>query len=233
MNFKLNDFEKFAIDKGVSTSKINGYNNTLKSRIISPTIIEERPLNVASMDVFSALIREKIIYLSGEIDGDTASVINAQLLYLNSISDIDDTIKMFISSGGGSVIDGLAIRDTCNFVIPDVATYCMGMAASMASILLSSGVRGKRYALPNSTIMIHQVASYNGYLKNADLQIEARESQKWQNILYNILAENTGKTFEEIEKDADRDHWFMPNEALPGVYGTYGLIDEIITKSKE
>ena len=225
MNYKLNDFERFAISNGVSTNKLSNYNN----RIISPTIIEERSLNVATMDVFSALIREKIIYLSGGIDGDTASVINAQLLYLNSISNSDDTISLYISSGGGSVIDGLSIYDTMNYVTPDVATYCMGMAASMASILLSSGTRGKRYALPNSTIMIHQVATNTGYLKNADLQIEARETQKWQNILYNILSENTGKSFEEIEKDADRDHWLMPKESLPGVYGPYGLIDEIIS----
>lgn len=228
MNYKLNDFERFAVSKGVSTNKINNYSN----RIISPTIIEERPLNVASMDVFSALIREKIIYLSGGIDSDNASVINAQLLYLNSISDADDVISLFISSPGGSVVDGMSIVDCMNYVIPDVATYCIGMAASMGSILLSSGARGKRYALPNSTIMVHQVASSPGYLKNADLQIEAKESQKWQNLLYNVLAQNTGKTFEEIEKDADRDHWLMADEALPGVYGPYGLIDEIIKKAK-
>lgn len=229
MNYKLNDFEKFALSNGLSTNKIGEYNKTITNRIISPTIIEERPMNIASMDVFSALIREKIIYLSGGIDEDTASIINAQLLYLNSVSEKEDTISLFISSGGGSVIHGLSIYDSMNYVVPDVATYCMGMAASMASILLSSGANGKRYAFPNSTIMIHQVASSLGYMKNADLQIEAKETQKWQNILYNILSENTGKTFEEIEKDADRDHWLMAKESLPGVYGPLGLIDEIIT----
>lgn len=228
MNYKLNDFQNFALSKGIGTNKLDIYEN----KIVSPTIIEERRLNVATMDVFSALIREKIIYLTGGIDEDTASVINAQLLYLNSISDKSDTIKLFISSGGGSVIHGMSVYDCMNFVEPDVATYCIGMAASMASILLSSGARGKRYALPNSTIMIHQVATSTGYVKNADLQIEAKETQKWQNILYNILAENTGKTFEEIEKDADRDHWLMANESLPNVYGPYGLIDEIIGKKK-
>jgi len=231
MNCKLNDFEKFAVSKGIGTNKLNDYFK-YQNKIISPTIIEERKLNVATMDVFSALIREKIIYLSGGIDEDTSTVINAQLLYLNSISDSNDIISLFISSGGGSVIHGLNIYDTMNYVTPDVATYCMGMAASMASILLSSGTRGKRYSLPHSTIMIHQVATQLGYMKNADLQIEAKETQKWQNILYEILAQNTGKTFEEIEKDADRDHWLMPNESTPGVYGTFGLIDEIIVKGK-
>lgn len=231
---KLNDFEKFAVSKGISTHLLDDYNKSLlKNRIISPTIVEERQLNVATMDVFSALIKEGIIYINGEIDGDSASIINGQLLYLNSNPQSEENdIRLFITSPGGSVIHGLSIVDTMNLIDPDVSTYCIGMAASMASILLSSGTRGKRYAYPHSTIMIHQVASTLGYLKNADLQIEANESQKWQNILYNILAENTGKTFEEIEKDADRDHWLMANEALPGVYGTYGLIDKIIEKRK-
>lgn len=231
MNYKLNDFEKFAIDKGIGTSKLTSFEKY--NGYINPMILEERQMNVTAIDIYSRLMYDKIIFLGSEVNSDVANIINAQLLYLNSITDKYDTIKVFINSPGGECLSGLAIHDCMNFVLPDVATYCMGMAASMASIILSSGARGKRYALPNSKIMIHQVASYNGYLKNADLQIEARESQKIQNILYNILAENTGKTFEEIEKDADRDHWLMPNEALPGVYGTYGLIDEIITKSKE
>ena len=134
---------------------------------------------------------------------------------------------MFINSPGGSVIDGLAIYDVMNWVDCDVATYTMGMAASMGSVLCSSGEKGKRYALPNSTIMLHQVSS-SAYGQNADIQIAARETQKWQNLLYKILAKNTGKSFEEIERDADRDHWFMADEALE-----YGLIDEIIEKNKK
>ena len=229
----MNDFEKFAVSNGIGTNKLDGYNKYIvKNGIIEPYILEERQLNVAPLSVFSRLMYDRIIYLGGTIDDDVANIINAQLLYLNSISDSDDNIKLFINSPGGSVIDGLSIYDTMNYVSPDVSTYCMGMAASMGSILISSGAKGKRYSLPHSTIMVHQVSSGTGRVQNADLQIAAKESQKWQNILYNILSENTGKTFEEIEQDADRDHWLMADEALPGVYGKFGLIDEIFGKKK-
>jgi ATP-dependent Clp protease protease subunit len=218
----MNDFEKYAISRGINSHKICDYQKTVNG-IISPTIIEERQLNAVTIDVFSALIRDRVIFLGTAIDSDVANIITSQLMYLNSV-DSESDIKMFINSPGGSVIDGLAIYDIMNWVDCDVATYTMGMAASMGSVLCSSGQKGKRYALPNSTIMIHQVSSA-AYGQNSDVQIAARESQKWQNLLYNILAENTGKTFEEIERDADRDHWFMAKEALE-----YGLIDEIIKK---
>lgn len=220
MNIKLNDFEKYAVSKGIGTNTLNSYNN-----VISPMILEERHMNVTAIDIYSRLMYDKIIFLGTGIDDTVANIINAQLLYLNSISDKDETIKMFINSGGGSVIDGLSIYDTMNFVAPDVSTYCLGMAASMASVLVSSGVKGQRYALPNSTVMIHQVSSGTGHVQNADLQIVAKESQKWQNKLYNILAKNTGKSFEDIERDADRDNWMTAEEAV-----NYGLIDEIIEK---
>ena len=158
--------------------------------------------------MFSALIREKIIYLSGVIDEDTASIINGQLLYLNSVSDKSDKISLFISSPGGSVISGLIIYDLMNYVSPKVATYCMGMAASMASVLLSSGEKGMRYCLPNSRVMMHQVSTATGRINTSDLRIEYEETKLLQDILFNILAENTGKTFKQIEKDADRDKWF-------------------------
>lgn len=219
-----NDFEKYAISKGISSATLDSYQKYANG-LISPTIIEERQLNAVTIDVFSALIRDRIIFLGTGIDDSVANIITSQLMYLNSV-DPDSDIKMFINTPGGSVIDGLAIHDVMNWVDSDVATYVMGMAASMGSILCSSGAKGKRYALPNSTIMIHQVSS-GAYGQNADVQIAARESQKWQNLLYNILAENTGKSFEEIERDADRDHWLMANEALE-----YGLIDEIIKKKK-
>ena len=178
MNVKLNDFEKFAVSNGIGTGKIDAYNKYVqRSNIISPTIIEERPLNVASMDVFSALIREKIIYLSGVIDEDTASIINGQLLYLNSVSDKTDKISLFISSPGGSVISGLSIFDLMNYVSPSVATYCMGMAASMASVLLSSGEKGMRYCLPNSRVMMHQVSTATGRINTSDLKIEYEETK--------------------------------------------------------
>lgn len=222
----MTDFEKYAISKGVSSNTLNGYQKFTNS-IISPTIIEERQMNMVTMDVFSRLMGDRIIFLGSPIDDEVANIITSQLMYLNSV-DSEQDIKMFINTPGGSVIDGLAIYDIMNWVDCDVATYVMGAAASMGSILCSSGAKGKRYALPNSTIMIHQVSSGTGRVQNADLQIAAKESQKWQNLLYNILAKNTGKTFEQIEEDADRDHWFMADEALE-----YGLIDEIIKKTKK
>jgi ATP-dependent Clp protease protease subunit len=222
----MTDFEKYAIGRGVNSNTLNGYQKFTNS-IISPTIIEERQMNMVTMDVFSRLMGDRIIFLGSPIDDEVANIITSQLMYLNSV-DSEQDIKMFINTPGGSVIDGLAIYDIMNWVDCDVATYVMGAAASMGSILCSSGAKGKRYALPNSTIMIHQVSSGTGRVQNADLQIAAKESQKWQNLLYNILAKNTGKTFEQIEEDADRDHWFMADEALE-----YGLIDEIIKKTKK
>jgi ATP-dependent Clp protease protease subunit len=220
----MKDFEKYAVSRGISSNTLDSYQKHTNS-IISPTIIEERSLNMVTMDVFSRLMGDRIIFLGTAINDDVANIITSQLMYLNSVDPLSD-IKMFINSPGGSVIDGLAIYDVMNWVDCDVATYTMGMAASMGSILVSSGEKGKRYALPNSTIMIHQVSS-GAYGQNADIQIAAKESQKWQNLLYNILSKNTGKSFEQINEDADRDHWFMADEALE-----YGLIDEIITKKK-
>ena len=222
----MKDFELFARDRGIGSGMLDGYAKyNLKNGIIEPYILEERTLNCAPMSVFSRLMYDKIIFLGSEINEDVANIINAQLLYLNSITDKGEDIKMFINSPGGSCIDGLAIYDVMNFIDPDVSTYCMGMCASMGSILVSSGAKGKRFILPNGTVMIHQVSSATGRVQNADLQIAAKESQKIQNTLYNILADNTGKSFEEIERDADRDHWFIAQEAVD-----YGLVDEIIKK---
>ena len=222
----ITDFEKFAMSQGIGTNKLNGYEKyNIKNGLIEPYILEERTLNCAPMSVFSRLMYDKIIFLGSEINEDVANIINAQLLYLNSITDKDEDIKMFINSPGGSCIDGLAIYDVMNFIDPDVSTYCMGMCASMGSILVSSGAKGKRFILPNGEVMIHQVSSGTGRVQNADLQIAAKESQKIQNVLYNILSINTGKPFEEIEKDADRDHWFNAQEAVD-----YGLVDNIVRK---
>ena len=218
----MTDFEKYAISRGVNSNTLGSYQK-FSNGIISPSIIEERQMNMVTMDVFSRLMADRIIFLGTAIDDSVANIITSQLMYLNSV-DSDNDIKLFINSPGGSVIDGLAIYDVMNWVDCDVATYTMGMAASMGSVLASSGEKGKRYALPNSTIMIHQVSS-GAYGQNSDVQIAAKESQKWQNLLYNILAKNTGRSFEEIDRDADRDHWFMADEALE-----YGLIDEIIKK---
>lgn len=218
------DFRKFAVSKGINGNTFDAYKKATNG-IISPTILEERHLNVATMDIFSRLMFDRIIVLGTEINEDVANIVTSQLMYLNSV-DSDSDIKLFINSPGGSVIDGLAIYDIMNWVEPDVATYTMGMAASMGSILLSSGAKGKRYSLPHSKIMIHQVSGYAGG-QYSDIKIWAEEIKKHQSELYSILAENTGKSFEQIEKDADRDHWFTAKEALE-----YGLIDEIIEKKK-
>ena len=221
----MNDFEKFAVSNGIGTNKLDGYNKYIvKNGIISPTILEERSLNVIGLDIFSRLQYDRILFLGTGIDEDVANIINAQLLYLNSIGD--DDIKMFINSPGGSCIDGLAIYDVMNFVTPDISTYCMGMCASMASILVSSGTKGKRYILPNGEVMIHQLRGGSQGVM-ADMKIDVAHAEQTQNKLYNILAKNTGKTFAQIEKDADRDNWFTAEAAVE-----YGLIDKIVTKSE-
>lgn len=220
----IKDFNKFAVSNGVSSNTLHGYQQYTNG-MISPTIIEERQMNAVTMDVFSRLMAERIIFLGTGINDDVANIITSQLMYLNSI-DSESDIKLFINSPGGSVIDGLAIYDVMNWVDADVATYAMGMAASMGSILLSSGEKGKRYSLPHSRVMIHQVSS-GAQGQYADLEIAVREAKKYQDELYKILAENTGKPFDQIFTDADRDCWFTSKEALE-----YGLIDEIITKKK-
>ena len=219
------DFRKFAVSQGINGNTFDSYKKVTNS-IISPTILEERHLNVATMDIFSRLMFDRIIVLGTEINEEVANIVTSQMMYLNQVDSKAD-IKLFINSPGGSVIDGLAIYDIMNWVEPDVATYAMGMAASMGSIILSSGAKGKRYALPNSKVMIHQVSTGIGYINTADLKIEYDEVKSLQNTLYGILAENTGKSIEQIEQDADRDHWFTAKDAL-----NYGLIDEIITKKK-
>ena len=221
----MNDFEKFAVSNGIGTNKLDGYNKYIvKNGIISPTILEERSLNVIGLDIFSRLQYDRILFLGTVIDEDVANIINAQLLYLNSIGD--DDIKMFINSPGGSCIDGLAIYDVMNFVTPDISTYCMGMCASMASILVSSGTKGKRYILPNGEVMIHQLRGGSQGVM-ADMKIDVAHAEQTQNKLYNILAKNTGKTFSQIEKDTDRDNWFTAEASVE-----YGLIDKIVTKSE-
>ena len=221
----MNDFEKFAVSNGIGTNELDGYNKYIvKNGIISPTILEERSLNVIGLDIFSRLQYDRILFLGTVIDEDVANIINAQLLYLNSIGD--DDIKMFINSPGGSCIDGLAIYDVMNFVTPDISTYCMGMCASMASILVSSGTKGKRYILPNGEVMIHQLRGGSQGVM-ADMKIDVAHAEQTQNKLYNILAKNTGKTFAQIEKDADRDNWFTAEASVE-----YGLIDKIVTKSE-
>lgn len=220
-----NDFEKFAISNGISSNRLNEYNKyNFRNGYLNPTILEERSLNVIGLDIFSRLMLERILFLGTSIDADTSNIINSQLLYLNSIGD--DDIKLYINSPGGSVNAGLSIYDTMNLIKPDVATYCMGMSASMGAILVSSGAKGKRWAMPHGEIMIHQpLGGVKG--QASDILIEAEQIKKCRDILYKILSDNTGKSIEQIQQDSDRDKWFNAEEAKE-----YGLIDDIITKMK-
>ena len=228
----MNDFRKYALSNNVNGNTIDRYTTTVYG-LISPTIIEERQLNAVTIDVFSALIRERIIFLGTAIDDDVANIVNSQLMYLNSL-DNETPIKMFINSPGGGVIDSLSIYDVMNWVDCGVETYVMGMAASMGSVLVSSGMKGHRYALKNSRIMIHQpMMGIPPGTQESDIAIAYNEIRKDKELLLGILAENCGKTIEELRTDADRDHWLTPSESLPGVYGEFGLIDEIITKKNK
>lgn len=192
---------------------------------INPTIIEERKLNVASMDVFSRLMMDRIIFLGVPIDDDVANIVTAQLLFLAS-SDNSADITIYLNTPGGSVSSGLAIYDTMQLVEPDVATVCTGMAASMGAVLLCAGADGKRSALPHSRVMIHQpLGGAQG--QASDIEIAAREIMKTRTELYTIISEHTGKSLKQIMADGDRDYWMNSKEALE-----YGMIDEILGKKK-
>lgn len=224
MNKMYNDYAKFAKSNcGVSSSVLDGYARH-QDLYLNPTIIEERKLNVAQMDVFSRLMMDRILWLNTEVDADVMNILNSQMLYLDSISD--DDISLYINSPGGSVVAGLSTYDIMNYINSDVATYCMGMSASMGAVLLSSGTKGKRYSLPHGEILIHQpLGGAKG--QASDILIAAEQIRKCKDTLYGILSQNTGKSVEEITKDADRDFWMTPDEAKG-----YGIIDEIIYKKK-
>ena len=224
MNKMYNDYAKFAKSNcGVSSSVLDGYARH-QDLYLNPTIIEERKLNVAQMDVFSRLMMDRILWLNTEVDADVMNILNSQMLYLDSISD--DDISLYINSPGGSVVAGLSTYDIMNYINSDVATYCMGMSASMGAVLLSSGTKGKRYSLPHGEILIHQpLGGAKG--QASDILIAAEQIRKCKDTLYGILSQNTGKSIEEITKDADRDFWMTPDEAKE-----YGIIDEIIYKKK-
>ena len=223
----MKDFNKFANSKGISSTTLYDYQKHTNG-MISPTIVEERQLNVATMDVFSRLMADRIIFLGTGIDSDVANIISSQLMYLNSV-DSDSDIKLFLNTPGGVCDGGLQIYDVMEWVNCDVATYNMGTSASMGSILLSSGKKGKRFALPHSRVMIHQpMGGVPGGTQESDFAIAYEEIKKCKKELYDILAFNTGKPFEEIERVGDRDSWFTAQEALD-----FGLIDEIIRKKNK
>ena len=219
----MNDFRKYATKHlGLNSLALDKYMDVTSS-YISPTIIEERQLNVAQMDVFSRLMMDRIIFLGTQIDDYTANVIQAQLLYLDS-SEPGKDISIYFNSPGGSVYAGLGIYDTMQFISSDVATICTGMAASMAAVLLTAGAKGKRSALQHSRVMIHQpMGGAQG--QASDIEITAREIQKLKKELYTIIADHSGNPFERIEKDSDRDYWMTSLEAKE-----YGMIDEVLVR---
>ena len=219
------DFKKYARSRhGLSSLYLHRY-TSIMDNYISPTIIEERQLNVASMDVFSRLMMDRIIFLGLPIDDYVANIIEAQLLYLDS-SDPGKDIQIYFNTPGGSVHAGLGIYDTMQYISADIATICTGMAASMGAILLTAGTKGKRSALKHSRIMIHQpMGGFEG--QASDIEIQAREILKIKKELYEILALHTGNPVEKVEKDSDRDHWMTSIEAKE-----YGMIDEILQKTE-
>ena len=221
-----NEFRKYATKHlGMNGLALDQYMD-ITSSYISPTIIEERQLNVAQMDVFSRLMMDRIIFLGTQVDDYTANVIQAQLLYLDS-ADPGTDISIYLNSPGGSVYAGLGIYDTMQFISSDVATICTGMAASMAAVLLTAGAKGKRSALKHSRVMIHQpLGGVQG--QASDIEITAREIQKLKQELYTIIADHSGNPFERIEKDSDRDYWMTAEEAK-----AYGMIDEVLIKANK
>lgn len=190
-----------------------------------PTVIEKSPQGERAYDIYSRLLNERIVFLAGSINDEVANVIIAQLLHL-AHQDPKKDISLYINSPGGHVHAGMAIIDTMNFIKPDVSTICVGMAASMGSMILSSGAKGKRFALPNSEVMIHQVLG-GAEGQASDIEIAAKHILKTKENLIKILSKNTGKSATQIEKDMDRDNWMGSQEAK-----AYGIIDEVLTKNK-
>lgn len=218
----MNDFKKYALSSGISSLKMHQY-SALTAEYISPTIIEERQLNIATMDVFSRLMMDRIIFLGCPIYDDVANIIQAQLLFLES-TDPNRDIQIYINSPGGSVSAGLGIYDTMQLVTADVATTCCGMAASMGAVLLTAGAAGKRMALRHSRVMLHQpMGGAEG--QASDIEITARQIIKTKAELYSIISQHSGVSLEQIERDADRDFWMTSQEALE-----YGLIDQVLIK---
>ena len=224
-----NDFLRFATAQGLNSMHgekvLSQSADQVKASYgyISPTILEERQLNVTQMDVFSRLMMDRVIFLGTEVNDYTANVIQAQLLYLDSM-DSERDIHLYLNTPGGSVYAGLGIYDTIQFVRAKVATICTGLAASMGAILLVAGEKGMRAALPHSRVMIHQpLGGVQG--QASDIEITAKEIIKLKEELYTILSDHTGKSVEQIRQDADRDHWLTAQEALD-----YGMIDRVYTK---
>jgi len=223
MNFS-NEFESFATRHlGMHSKAVEGgLHRQLQG--FTPYIIEERPMNIASMDVFSRLMMDRIIFMGVGVSNEVANIIQAQLLFLDSVDSSRD-IQIYINSPGGSVYAGLGIYDTMQFISADVATICTGMAASMAAVLLCAGAPGKRTALKHARVMIHQpMSGMQGQV--TEMEIALKETLKVRDELYQILADHSGQSFEKITKDSDRDYWMRATEAK-----TYGMIDDVLVKN--
>ena len=221
----MNEFQKYAVKhRGISSLRLEQYSSVLND-YITPYIIEERPMNITQLDVFSRLMKDRIIFLGVPIYDDVANIIQAQLLFLES-QDSERDIQIYLNSPGGSVYAGLGIYDTMQYLKPDISTICTGMAASMAAVLMCAGAQGKRYALPHSRIMIHQpMGGTQG--QASDIEIEAREIQKLKKELYEIIAHHSGKDYEQVWKDSDRDYWMTAAEAKE-----YGMIDQVLGRDQ-
>ncbi len=220
MNFGK-EFEKFAVKhKGISSNTLHGYINHNVTNL-TPNIIEERPMNIAVMDVYSRLMMDRIIFLGYPINDEVANIVTAQLLFLES-TDRGRDIQMYINSPGGSVYAGLGMYDTMQFITPDVATICTGMAASMGAVLMCAGSKGKRTALKHSRIMIHQPSSGAGG-QATDIEITVNEIKKVKRELYEVIAQHTGQPVDKVAIDCDRDYWMTSTEAKE-----YGLVDEVL-----
>ena len=234
------DFRNFAVNHlGLNSNTLDGYVRHIDSAAagvsttmmpaadyLNPYILEERQLNVTQMDVFSRLMMDRIIFMGTQVSDQSANIIQAQLLYLDSV-DPEKDINLYINSPGGSVYAGLGIYDTMQYISSDVSTICTGMAASMAAVLLVAGEHGKRFALPHSRVMIHQpMGGIQG--QASDIEITAREILKLKHELYSIIADHSGQPIEKVERDSDRDYWMTSEEALQ-----YGMIDKVLIKAKQ
>jgi ATP-dependent Clp protease, protease subunit len=219
------EFKKYAVKhKGINSISLANFVSSVYGNYISPTIIEERQMNVAQMDVFSRLMMDRIIFLGVPINDYVANIIQAQLLFLESV-DAKKDIQIYLNSPGGSVYAGLGIYDTMQYIAPHVATICTGMAASMAAVILCAGQKGKRTCLKHSRVMIHQpMGGMEG--QASDIEITAREILKLKKELYEIIALHTGNDYDKVYKDSDRDYWMTADEAK-----AYGMIDEVLARN--
>ncbi len=226
MNNSSKEFRKFATRHlGISSLTLERY-SSVYGNYISPTIIEERQMNIAQMDVFSRLMMDRIIFLGVPIDDYVANIIQAQLLFLESADSARD-IQIYLNTPGGSVYAGLGIYDTMQYIKPSIATICTGMAASMGAVILCAGEKGKRTALTHSRVLIHQpMGGAEG--QASDIEITAREIQKLKKELYEIISKHSGQTYKKVWKDSDRDYWMTAKEAKE-----YGMIDEVLVRKEK